>query len=117
MEQSDIITLLIAIIGTLGGTSAWQYYQKKLEHKKELKEKEHEEKYVYRDDLRERVAILESKLEDSQKDKDILNDKLRSILEETAALRVEVQYLREERKKLQLTVDKLTEKLIKINLG
>lgn len=115
MEQSDIITLLIAVIGTLGGASAWQYYQKKLELKNAEQEKEREQKYIYRDDLRERVAVLESKLEGSRKDRDDLMEKLRTLSEETAALRVEVQYLREEREKLQRTVDKLTEKLTQAN--
>ena len=43
MDQSDIITLLIAVIGTLGGASAWQYYQKKLELKNIAQEKEREQ--------------------------------------------------------------------------
>ena len=66
MEQSDIITLLIAVIGTLGGAGAWQYYQKKLEIRTNQEEKQRGEQHVYRDDLRERVAILESKLEDER---------------------------------------------------
>ena len=108
VEQNDIITLLIAVIGTLGGASAWQYYQKKLELKNTLQEKEREQKYLYRDDLRERVAVLESKLEDSRKERDELMEKFTKLAEETAALRVEVQYLREERDKLQGIVDRLT---------
>jgi|TARA_R110000824_G_scaffold65685_11_gene170967 uncharacterized coiled-coil DUF342 family protein len=108
MDQSDIITLLIAVIGTLGGASAWQYYQKKLELKNIAQEKEREQKYLYRDDLRERVAVLESKLEDSRKEHVELLEKFTKLTEETAALRVEVQFLREERDKLQGIVDKLT---------
>lgn len=108
MEQSDIITLLIAVIGTLGGASAWQYYQKKLEIRTTREEKRHGEQHIYRDDLRERVAILESKLEDERKERDELMEKFTKLTEETAALRVEVQFLREERDKLQKLVNNMT---------
>ena len=111
MEQSDIITLLIAVIGTLGGASAWQYYQKKLEIRTTQEEKQRGEQHVYRDDLRERVAVLESKLEDERRGRDELMQKFTKLTEETSALRVEVQFLREEREKLQDTVDKLTDQL------
>ena len=36
VENSDLITLIIAIIGTLGGTSAWNFYQRKIELKQRL---------------------------------------------------------------------------------
>lgn len=108
MEQSDIITLLIAVIGTLGGAGAWQYYQKKLEIRTNLEEKQRGEQHIYRDDLRERVAVLESKLEDERKGRDELMEKFTKLTEETAALRVEVQFLREERDKLQELVDTMT---------
>ena len=113
MEENDIVTLLIAVVGTLGGASAWQFYQKRLEIRATEAEKEHKQKYVYRDDLRERVAVLETKLEESRTARDELMESLRILSEETAALRVEVQFLREERDKLQQTIDKLTEQLEK----
>lgn len=111
MQENDILTLLIAVVGTLGGASAWQFYQKRLEIKAVEAEKEHKQKYIYRDDLRERVAVLETKLEESRAARDDLLENLRVLSEETAALRVEVQFLREERDKLQKTIDKLTDQL------
>ena len=93
MEQNDIITLLIAVIGTLGGASAWQYYQKRLEIRTTQEEKRHGEQHIYRDDLRERVAVLEHRLEDERKERDELMEKFTKLAEETAALRVEVQSL------------------------
>ena len=110
MEQNDIITLLIAVVGTLGGASAWQFYQKRLEIKAVADEKEKEQVHLYRDDLRERVAVLEAKLDSSRNERDELLEKLRVLAEETAALRVEVQYLREEREKLAALVEKLSAK-------
>ena len=110
MEQSDIITLLVAVVGTLGGASAWQFYQKRLELKAASEEKDKAQQHVYRDDLRERVAVLEAKLDTSRNERDELLEKLRVLAEETAALRVEVQFLREEREKLTALVEKLSMK-------
>lgn len=110
MEQSDIVTLLVAVVGTLGGASAWQFYQKRLEIKAESEEKDKAQQHVYRDDLRERVAVLEAKLDTSRNERDDLLEKLRVLAEETAALRVEVQFLREEREKLTALVEKLSMK-------
>ena len=117
MQENDILTLLVAVVGTLGGASAWQFYQKRLEIKAVEAEKEHKQKYIYRDDLRERVAILETKLEESRAARDELLDSLRVLSEETAALSVEVQFLREERDKLQKTIDKLTDQLVSRGLS
>ena len=108
MEQNDIITLLVAVVGTLGGASAWQFYQKRLEIRAASDEKDKAQQHVYRDDLRERVAILEAKLDSSRNERDELLEKLRVLAEETAALRVEVQFLREEREKLTALVEKLS---------
>jgi uncharacterized coiled-coil DUF342 family protein len=108
MEQNDIITLLVAVVGTLGGASAWQFYQKRLEIRAASEEKDKAQQHVYRDDLRERVAILEAKLDSSRNERDELLEKLRVLAEETAALRVEVQFLREEREKLTALVEKLS---------
>jgi len=108
MEQNDIITLLVAVVGTLGGASAWQFYQKRLEIRAASEEKDKAQQHVYRDDLRERVAILEAKLDSSRSERDELLEKLRVLAEETAALRVEVQFLREEREKLTALVEKLS---------
>ena len=115
MDTSDIITLLIALVGTLGGASAWQFYQKRMELRAGQEEHENKQKHIYRDDLRERVAILETKLEESRTARDELLEQLRLLSEETAALRVEVQFLREEREKLQQTIDRLTDQLTQRN--
>lgn len=108
MEQNDVLTVVITIITTLGGTSAWQYYQRKLELQREADEKQLEQQHAYRDDLRERVTALEAKLEQSRKDRDLVAEELRKVVAETAALRVEVVYLREEKDRLTALVDRLT---------
>lgn len=100
MEASDIITVVLTVVGTLGGAGAWDYYRRRLELSAEEKTREFNESNVFRDDLRERVAVLEAKLQESHEERDKLVEQLTSLASETAALRVEVKYLRDERDRL-----------------
>jgi len=110
MENSDLITIVVAIMGTFGGTSAWNYYQKKMELKEEVEADRERQTYLYRDDLRERVAVLESKLDEERQERLLLLARMQEQSEELAALRTEVKYLREERQRLMAKIDELIEK-------
>jgi len=108
MENSDLLTVLLATITAFSGVGAWNFYQKKLELKAKQREEETEQGYLYRDDLRDRVAVLEARLEENRKERDELIEKITELSAETSALRVEVQYLREERQKLQEVINTLS---------
>ena len=45
--------------------SMWQYWQKRMKIKHDERNTDRSEQTMFRDDLRERVAILEQKLEES----------------------------------------------------
>jgi cell division protein FtsB len=63
------------------------------------REKEKDEEgqiHMFRDNLRERVAVLEAKLEEaSEREKDLLGE-IRTLATTVAALKVEIEYLRKE---------------------
>ena len=61
--DSNVITVLITLVTVLGSGAAWQFYEKRMNLRHEENEKDKKEHLLYRDDLRERVAVLESKLE------------------------------------------------------
>ena len=98
--DSNMITVLITLVTVLGSGAAWQFYEKRMRLRADQEEKDKNEHLLYRDDLRERVAVLESKLEDSRKEKEALLETLRTLSEQTAALRVEVEFLKKENERL-----------------
>ena len=98
--DSNLITVLITLVTVLGSGAAWQFYEKRMRLRHEESEKEKQEHLLYRDDLRERVAVLESKLEESQNEKGELLEAYRMLSEQTAALRVEVEFLKKETERL-----------------
>ena len=65
MDPQTIIT----IVTVLGSAGAWQFYQSRLKLKHEERKEDKGEQTLFRDDLRERVAVLEEKLEQAYKEK------------------------------------------------
>ena len=86
--MENIYTVLITVITTLGGTSAWRYFERRAAHK------EDDERYI-RMDCQTRISKLELLLEQSSKEKDEMRAQILKLVEEVSALRVEIKYLEE----------------------
>lgn len=91
MEQQGII---IALVTALTSGAAWKFWEQRLKAKQEMKEKNREEDFAYRDDLKARVGRLESLLEES-------NEKVLALTAEVHALRTEVLFLTKENERLK----------------
>ena len=102
MDEQNVYTVLTTVAAVLGSSAAWKYWEKRLaaNQKKELMlERDRSE---LKDDLRERVAILENKLLKAEEEKDKLRQEIISLVEKIAALTVEVEYLRRENQELRM---------------
>lgn len=96
MGTTNFYTIIITLITVLGGAGAWKYYERRLELARQKEKEEEEQIHLFRDDLRERVAVLESKLEESTKREVTLLEEIRKLSETVAAMKVEIEYLRRE---------------------
>ncbi len=105
MGTTNFYTIIITLITVLGGAGAWKYYERRLELVRQKEKEEEEQVHLFRDDLRERVAVLESKLEDSTKREVTLLEEIRKLSETVAAMKVEIEYLRRENAILKGTND------------
>ena len=101
MQISDIAPFLVAIATGLSSTAAWQFYTNRALAADKKAQEEREQFNLYQDNLRERVAILESKLEEAYKDREELQDRILKLAEATAAMRVEIDFLRKENEGLR----------------
>lgn len=105
MENSDILTVVITLIGALSSAKAWEYYQKKQVVKQEENQQKLAETHLYRDDLRDEVARLRAKLEESysQKQQEIqaLQDQIAELREQLATFRTRVEFLEKENELLR----------------
>lgn len=101
MPELDITSIVITVITMLGGTGAWAYYAKRLELNKKLEESELAEKNLYRDDLRERVAILEDRLENERRENDDLHSQIIELKTRMMEYTVRLEYLEKENLRLR----------------
>lgn len=89
MEQQTIWTVLITLIGVLGGGSAWRYYERR------AMKRERDEEFI-RHDCKNRIAKLEALLETSSREKDEMRATILELTKQVAALAAKVEFLEKE---------------------
>jgi predicted nuclease with TOPRIM domain len=92
---------IITIVTVLGSAGAWQFYQSRLKIKHQERQEDKGEQTLFRDDLRERVAILEEKLEQAYEEKNAVADRLSQVLQELAEYKVRLEFLEKENDRLR----------------
>ena len=84
--MENMYTVIITAITTLGGASAWRYFEKRATHK------EDDERYI-RMDCQTRITKLEILLEKASEEKDELRAQILNLTSEVAKLQTEIKYL------------------------
>jgi hypothetical protein len=95
MDENTIATVFVTAITVLGSASAWRFYEKRAEKRRE------EDNFI-REDCRDRIAKLEVLLLKSSEEKDQMRETILKLVEQVSALTVKVQFLEEENKMLKL---------------
>ena len=86
--MENIYSVIITAITTLGGATAWRYYEKRAAKK--------EEDYRWiKNDCSSRIAKLEALLEQSSREKDEMRAIILSLTAQVAKLETEVRYLQQ----------------------
>lgn len=94
MDTNSITTIVITIIGVLGSTSAWKYYEKRVMAKAKVEN-------FMKDECRERLTKLEVLLEKSAQEKDNMRDQILKLTAQVSELKVKVEFLERENKELK----------------
>ena len=93
--MENIYTVLITVVTTLGGTSAWRYFERRAAHK------EDDERYI-RMDCQTRITKLEILLEKASEEKDELRALVLNLSTEVAKLQTQIAFLETQNKKAGL---------------
>ena len=99
MEQ--YYTVIITIVSVLGSAGAWQFYQNRMKLKYQAEKEDKTDQNLYRDDLRERVAVLESRLEEERDEKDKRQDEITKLQTTLAEYKVRLEFLEKENERLR----------------
>ena len=99
--EGDLLNIVITAVTVLGSAGAWQFYQNKLKLKHQEKQEDRSEQTLFRDDLRERVAVLEEKLEQAYREKAEVSEKLVKVTTQLAEYKVRLEFLEKENERLK----------------
>jgi predicted nuclease with TOPRIM domain len=97
----DITTIVVTVVTVLGSAGAWSFYQNKMKMKFEKDDSEQKDKNLYRDDLRERVVVLETKLESTIKEKENLLKEMGDLNTKVIEYKVRLEFLEKENDRLK----------------
>jgi hypothetical protein len=86
--MENIYSVIITAITTLGGATAWRYYEKRAAKKEE-------DDRCIKNDCSSRIAKLEALLEQSSREKDEMRAIILSLTAQVAKLETEVRYLQQ----------------------
>ena len=93
--MENIYTVLISVVSTLGGASAWRYYERRSQ------KKEADERWM-QNECQSRITKLETLLETSSKEKDELRAMVLKLSVQVAELTTKIAYLETNNKKSNL---------------
>lgn len=99
MEQYT--TIIITIVTVLGSAGAWQFYQNRMKLKYQSEKDNKTDQNLYRDDLRERVAVLEEKLEQERNQKEKTANELAQVMTQLTEYKVRLEFLEKENERLK----------------
>lgn len=94
-------TILMAIIAAFTSAGAWQFYTGFLKARREKAKEDKSEQNMFRNDLIERVAALERKLEEAHREKEEVERELTCVKTELAEYRVRLEFLERENERLK----------------
>ena len=105
MDETSILTIVSSVIAALGGTQAWEFYQKKSEQRRDAQMAEREDQNLYRDDLRKEVESLRKRIDELNTEKQEQMKgflvKINDLSQELAAMKVRVEFLERENANLR----------------
>lgn len=104
--ESSFLQIVITAVTVLGSAGAWGFYQNRLKLKHEEKKEDKSDQNMFRDNLRERVAVLEQKLEESYREKMAVHKELMEVLQTLAEYKVRLEFLEEENKRLRALTER-----------
>lgn len=99
--MDNVSTVIVTLVTAASSAGAWQFWQSRLKVKQQADREEKAERTLFRDDLRERVAVLEDKLETAQREKEKQQAELAKVLAELREYKVRLELLEAENERLR----------------
>jgi len=99
--MDNYTTIIVTALTAIGSSGAWTYYQNRLKIKYDSKKEDKSEQNLFRDDLRERVAILEAKLDEERTSKQKTTEEVIELRTKLSEYKVRLEFLEKENERLK----------------
>jgi hypothetical protein len=99
MEQYT--TIIVTALTAIGSSGAWTFYQNRLKIKYDSKKADKSDQNLYRDDLRERVMVLEIKLDEERSAKQKTTEEVIELRTKLSEYKVRLEFLEKENERLK----------------
>jgi hypothetical protein len=99
--MDNYTTIIVTALTAIGSSGAWTYYQNRLKIKYDSKKEDKSEQNLFRDDLRERVAILEAKLDEERASKQKTTEEVIELRTKLSEYKVRLEFLEKENERLK----------------
>lgn len=99
--DTNLTTVLATLLTVTTSAAAWQYWTARAKFKQQTTLHDRNDSNTMRDELRERVAILEERLESNQREKESMAQRLGEVAALLAEYRVRIEYLEHENERLR----------------
>ena len=90
MDVNNMWAVLVTLITTLSGTTAFRYYEKR------VSKREKDEDFI-RNDCKDRISKLEALLVAAAKEKDEMRTQILELVSEVASLRTELKFISDQK--------------------
>ncbi len=95
------LPIILAVIAVLGSAAAFKFYDKRIDNINKQRAEEKKDENLYREDLRARVANLESLLIESTREKSSMINTIIALTGKVASLQTKVEHLERENDRLR----------------
>ena len=92
--ENNLVTLILAVVGVLGGAGAWQFYAKRIELKYQANKEDNREQNLFRDQILQELERVKTELANA-------NSQVLSLTAEVSTLRERVRNLEIENDRLK----------------
>ncbi len=94
--SNNITTIMVTLLTVATSAGAWKFYELRSSQSQKQKEDSVKEQNLFRDNLRERISILEARLEEREREKEALQQQLTQLIAQLSEYKVRLEFLERE---------------------
>lgn len=93
---ANLTTISVTLLTVATSAGAWKFYEARITRSLRNKAEIQREQNLFRDDLRERITVLEARLEEREREKEALQQQVTQLIAQLSEYKVRLEFLERE---------------------